>query len=112
MTKTIKHKAIVGYLLLAFGCAYSINGVTQALHDSKERGQITRGIICSILTQSDEESLRSLKPESKFLHIKLSDLEQFEESQLKVTAKYRKELAPSTPDSACQHGVTRLSITP
>lgn len=94
-------KGLVGFVFLACGFGYAIAGNSNALEDSKERGQVTRGIIGTILTESDEQGVHQLPAEAKLLHVSLSDLERFSEANLERTAGYRKELQPCRPETAC-----------
>lgn len=105
----LKHKATVGYIILAIGTGVAINGTSNALHDSRERSKVTRGIICAILTNSDEASIRNLPAEAKLLHISLADLQKFESLALKQTASYRAKLAPAVPPGVCSGTPIKLS---
>lgn len=104
----LNHKATVGYVLLAFGMGYAINGNSVAIHDSKERGKVSRGVICNILTQTDEQSIKQLPATAKLLHIPMKTLKKYETENLQRSASYRHQLGPSTPASACEHGITTI----
>lgn len=104
----LNHKATVGYVLLAVGIGYAVNGNSEAIHESRDRGKISRGVICNILTQTDEQTIEQLPATSKLLHIPMKTLKKYEADTLKRSAHYRHQLGPSTPASACEHGITTV----
>lgn len=101
-------KAVVGYVILALGTVFAINGVRETQNDSIERGKVVRGIICSTLTQTDEQSIEQTPGFAKLFHIDPAVLNKLLQKQLETNKHYRDLLAPSTPGSACHHGITKL----
>lgn len=95
LLRSYVRRASVGFLLLLVGIGYAINGNTQALNDSHERGQKVRTVICTILTQSDEQTYASAK---KF-NLSASELQ----ASLKTTAHYREEVGPAP---GCDNTIT------
>lgn len=101
-----KNKALIGFLLLGIGTGYAINGNSQAINDSKERGAVVRGVICQILTDADKQSYAAIPAEAKAFHIDEAQLRKFTNEYLQQDAKARKKLQPATPKGVCYGTIT------
>jgi hypothetical protein len=111
-TKFKEYKGAVGFVLLLIGTVIAVHGNTEALNDSKDRGLKARAVICDIITEGDEQSIRQAPASAKLLHIDQAVLNEYLKKQLETSAHYRAQLAPSTPASACEHGLTKLKPEP
>ena len=80
-------RALIGFFLLLVGVGYAINGNTQTLKDSHERGQKVRTVICTILTESDYQAYAFTKKHN----LNAESLQ----ASLKATAHYREEVGPA-----------------
>jgi hypothetical protein len=87
LIKSYAKRATIGFLLLLVGLGFAINGNTQALNDSRSRGQKVRTVICTVLTQSDQETYILAEKGQ----ISAAELQ----NALKATATYREEVGPA-----------------
>lgn len=93
--KRYVRSAIVGYALLLAGVGFAINGNREALQSSQVHGTQVRSVICTVLTQSDQETY-VLASKGQ-----ISDAEL--QNALRATAKYREDVGPAP---GCNNTIT------
>ncbi len=110
-----RHKALIGYLILALGVALALYGVVRNAENEKRRDEILRGVVCRNITRSDEQTLLNAKSSIvKELHLSQHFVREAVHKQLITSAQERKALAPGLPPGTCSGTLTvlRLKSTP
>lgn len=109
-----RHKAGIGYVLLACGVAFAIAASFEALHTAEDRVERQAGVICANTVQQDKSSLANLYTKSghellRSFHLTIPQARALIHKQLVQSAKERMALQPSNPRSACTPRLTTLS---
>ena len=108
-----RHKAAIGYLILAIGTSIALFFSFESINIANDRAERQSAVICESVTRQDKQTLVNLhtkidKELIRSLRISPDELRFLIYIQLKRSADERKALQPSNPKSSCSSKITTL----